>query len=98
MTLKKSVPRMIPISPGRERAAIAAQRTANGGVAESKKENEMAAKKDKKPSKAQERVFSRYNLDSRYFEILQDLPSSMMVRDKRTKQVRILEKSKFPVS
>lgn len=58
----------------------------------------MATKKDKKPSKAQERVFSRYGLDSRYYDILQDLPGSMLVRDKRTKQVRILEKSKFPVS
>lgn len=58
----------------------------------------MAVKKDRKASKAQERVFSRYSLDSRYFEILQDLPNSLMVRDKRTKQVRILEKSKFPVS
>ena len=58
----------------------------------------MAMKKDKKPSKAQERVFGKYGLDSRYYDILQDLPNSLMVRDKRTKQVRILEKSKFPVS
>lgn len=58
----------------------------------------MAAKKDKRHSKAQERVFLRYGLDPRYYDVVQETPGSLIVRNKQTKELRLLEKSKFPIS
>lgn len=56
----------------------------------------MAQKKDRRPSKEQERVFLRYRLDPRYYDIIQETAGSLIVRHKQTKELRLLEKSKIP--
>ena len=56
----------------------------------------MAAKKDRRPSKAQERVFLRYQLDPRYYDIVKETPGSLIVQHKQTKEMRLLEKAKMP--
>lgn len=56
----------------------------------------MAVKKDKRLSKELERVFLRYRLDPRYYDVVQETPGSLIVRNKQTKELRLLEKSKIP--
>lgn len=55
----------------------------------------MAAKK-KAFTMAQERVLIKHRLDSREWELVQDFPSSMIIRHRITREYKSVEKHLIP--
>ena len=51
----------------------------------------MVKKKDLKPEQA--RIIRRKGLDPRFYDVVMDLPNSMIIRHVVTKEAKVLEKS-----